>query len=100
MNTKLHICPYGTGEFTHKEYESICFGSHVMKPDVYFNQDLDLYRMFGQFNSDLSDLEDKIIHYLNIDIQSNVDFCRNLMKNHDLSNNLIKIKKLIDECLL
>ena len=63
-NAKIFISPYGWGEFSLKEYECICYGTHIIKPKIYFQYYPDYCANMDDFEIDFSNFESKILGIL------------------------------------
>lgn len=100
-NSKILVSPYGYGEFSTKDYECICTGTHVLKPKIYFEYYPNFCKNYDDFEIDFSNFESKILDILkNIDmVQKKVDENRNMFLEYNLQNQLIDFEKIIKEII-
>jgi hypothetical protein len=94
--TKIFVSPYGWGEWSLKDYECICYGCHVVKPNIYYESYPNYYKNMDHYNDDLSQLEPLLIDllYNKIDIiQEKVNKNRQLFINYNIHNDDI-LKKI------
>lgn len=70
-SSKIVASPFGWGEINYRDYETFLAGAMLFKPDMshmetwpaFFERDI----TYGSFSWDLSDLMDKLDHYLSDD---------------------------------
>ena len=87
QQTKIFVSPYGWGEWSLKDYECICNGCHVIKPNIYYKSIPNYYENMDHYNDDLEKLEPLILDLLNPkninDIQEKVNKNRELFVQYD-----------------
>jgi hypothetical protein len=70
-NSKLCLSPFGYGEICWRDFEAMATGALLMKPDVsHLRTANDLFRPYETYvplRWDLSDLEEKVAHYVRND---------------------------------
>ena len=100
-NTKIFISPYGWGEFSLKEYECICFGVHIVKPNIYFQYYPNYCANMDDFEIDFSNFESKIIGILaNLDnTQRKVDSNRKMFLDYCVNKHCAELENIILEKL-
>lgn len=83
--TKIFMSPYGWGEFSTKDYECICYGTHILKPKIYFEYYPNFCKNMDDFEIDYSNFEDKVLHILNNieDTQKKVDDNRKMFLEYN-----------------
>lgn len=98
-NTKIFISPYGWGEFSLKEYECICVGTHIVKPKIYFQYYPNFCKNMDDFEIDFSNFESKILNILaNLgDSQKKVDSNRNMFFTYNIFEHCIELENKILE---
>tara|TARA_B100001063_G_scaffold138607_1_gene129485 strand:- start:14425 stop:15393 length:969 start_codon:yes stop_codon:yes gene_type:complete len=98
-NTKIFVSPYGWGEFSTKDYECICYGTHILKPKIYFEYYPNFCKNMDDFEVDFSNFEEKVLHILNnIDnAQKKVDNNRKMFLEYNEKNHLLELEKIIKE---
>lgn len=97
--TKIFVSPYGWGEFSTKDYECICYGTHILKPKIYFEYYPNFCKNMDDFEIDYSNFEDKVLHILNNieDTQKKVDDNRKMFLEYNEKNHLLELEKNIKE---
>jgi hypothetical protein len=100
-NTKIFISPYGWGEFSLKEYECICFGTHIVKPKIYFQYYPNYCENMDDFETNFSNFESKIIDILaNLDdAQKKVDSNRKMFLDYCVNRHCVELENKILEVL-
>jgi len=97
LESKIFISSYGWGEFSLKEYDCICTGTHIFKSDIYFSSFPNFYENMDTFKLDFSDLEQKIVCALNNinNTQEKVEKNRKMFCDFQKSNTQIKLLEKI-----
>jgi hypothetical protein len=100
--TKLFVSSYGWGEFSTKEYECICYGTHILKPKIYFEYYPNFCKNMDDFENDYSNFECKVLNILNnIEIaQKKVDDNRKLFLEYNEKDHLLKLENEIKEAYI
>jgi hypothetical protein len=100
-NTKIFISPYGWGEFSLKEYECICVGTHTVKPKINFQYYPNYCDNMDDFEMDFSNFESKILNILaNLsDSQKKVDSNRNMFLKYSIFEHCVELENKIFEML-
>lgn len=98
-NTKIFISPYGWGEFSLKDYECICVGTHIVKPKIYFQYYPNFCKNMDDFEIDFSNFESKILDILsNLEkSQKKVDSNRNMFFTYNIFEHCIELENKILE---
>jgi hypothetical protein len=96
-NTKIFISPWGYGEWSLKEFECICFGTHCIIPNKHLSNYPDYYSNFDEYLLDFTNLEDVILYSLNnLDIiQEKIDKNKKLFSEYSNEKQIKQIEELI-----
>lgn len=96
-NTKIFISPWGYGEWSLKEFECICFGTHCIIPNKHLTNYPDYYSNFDDYLLDFTNLEDVILYSLNnLDkIQEKIDKNKKLFSEYSNEKQIRQIEELI-----
>ncbi len=96
-DTKIFVSPYGWGEWSLKEYECICYGCHVVKPNIYYKCFPNYYENMDHYDDDLEKLEQLLLNLLkNInDVQKKVDKNREMFTNYNDNDCTTELDRLI-----
>lgn len=97
-NTKIFISPWGYGEWSLKEFECICFGTHCIIPNKHLSNYPNFYANFDEYLLDFSNLEEVILNSLNnLDlIQNKIDENKKLFNEFNDQKQVIEIEKLLE----
>tara|TARA_B110001452_G_scaffold99995_1_gene82933 strand:- start:669 stop:1637 length:969 start_codon:yes stop_codon:yes gene_type:complete len=97
--TKIFVSPYGWGEFSTKDHECICYGTHILKPKIYFEYYPNFCKNMDDFEVDFSNFEEKVLHILNNieDTQKKVDDNRKMFLEYNENDHLLELEKNIKE---
>lgn len=97
--TKIFVSPYGWGEFSTKDYECICYGTHILKPKIYFEYYPNFCKNMDDFENDYSNFENKVLHILNNieETQKKVDDNRKMFLSYNEKEHLLELEKNIKE---
>lgn len=87
-NSKILLSPYGFGVWSLKDYESVCNGTHVIKPDIFYECYPNYYQNMDHYNNNTEKLEELLLKCLNNldEVQSKVDKNRQLYINYNLND--------------
>lgn len=96
-NTKIFISPWGWGEWSLKEFECICFGTHCIIPNKHLLNYPNYYSNFDEYLLDFTNLENIILYSLNnLDIiQEKIDKNKKLFSEYSNETQIRQIEKLI-----
>ena len=97
-NTKIFISPWGYGEWSLKEFECVCFGTHCIIPNKHLLNYPNFYLNFDEYLLDFSNFEDIILYSLNnLDlIQEKIDKNKKLFCEYDNKKQIEDIEKLLN----
>ena len=100
-NSKILISPYGFGVWSLKEFEAVCNGTHVVKPNIYYECYPNYYKNMDHYSDDLNKFDETILNVLeNIDIvQDKVDKNREMFRNYNFYIHIKELEMLIHERL-
>ena len=96
-NTKIFISPWGCGEWSLKEFECICFGTHCIIPNKHLENYPNYYSNFDEYLLDFTNLEDVILNSLNnLDIiQEKIENNKKLFSEYSNEKQVKLIEKLL-----
>lgn len=96
-NTKIFISPWGCGEWSLKEFECICFGTHCIIPNKHLTNYPNYYSNFDEYQLDFTNLEDVILYSLNNlnIIQEKIDKNKKLFSEYSNENQIKQIEELL-----
>lgn len=96
-NAKLCISTWGWGEWSLKEFECICFGTHCLIPLSQLNNYPNFNENWDKYQIDFTDFEEKILNILsNISkTQEKIDLNRKIFLEYSNKNQIDSIEKLI-----
>ena len=94
-NSKILLSPYGFGVWSLKDYESVCNGTHVIKPDIFYECYPNYYQNMDHYYNNNENIEKKLLNCLNNldEVQLKVDKNRQLYLSYNLKD---QIKMLED----
>lgn len=97
-NTKIFISPWGWGEWSLKEFECICFGTHCIIPNKHLSNYPNYYSNFDEYLLDFTNLEDVILYSLNnLDIiQEKINKNKKLFNEYSNENQVRQIEELLE----
>lgn len=89
-NSKILLSPYGFGVWSLKDYESVCNGTHVVKPDIFYECYPNYYQNMDHYQNDINNLEKVLLDCLNNldEVQIKVDKNRQLYLNYNLKDQI------------
>lgn len=97
LSSKILISPYGYGPWSLKDFEAVCTGTHVIKPNIYYECYPNYYANMDDYEDNLDRFDEIVLRTLqHIDeTQQKVDKNREMFQQYNIQKQVKQLEMLI-----